>query len=237
MQSHPKLFHSYIRNKKIGCPAIDPLKLRNGNTVSDPGGLAEYLADTFSCIYTSSAPLLPAAHQVSDTRISLKFPSLARVKSALKNLDADSSMDPDGIHPLILKSCQDHLAYPLYLIFLKSLYTGHVPSAWKNSSIVLIFKKGLHTDPMNYRSVSLTSVCCKILERIIVEQLNQYLEENLILTDSQFGFRAGRSVKDQLLLTYDEITQCIDTGGTVDLVLLDFSKAFDRVSNPILITT
>ena len=63
-----------------------------------------------------------------------------------------------------------------------------MPSAWKNSSIVPIFKKGLNTDPMNYRPVSLTSVCCKMLERIIVEQLNQYLEENLILTDSQFGF-------------------------------------------------
>lgn len=144
---------------------------------------------------------------MSNTQFSFILPSLERVKLAIDNLDNNTSMGPDGIHPLVLKSCQYHLAYPLHLIFTKLLNTGQVPSAWKSSNIVPIFRKGLHSDPLNYRPVSLTSICCKMLERIIVEQLNLYLDNNLILSDAQFGFRAGRSVKDQLLLTYDEISQ------------------------------
>lgn len=137
---------------------------------SDHSGMAECRANTFSQIYTATPPTLPAAHQVSDTQFSFIPPSLERVKLAIDNLDKDTSMGPVGIHPLALKTCQNYLAYPIFLIYTKMLNTGQVPSASKSSNIVPIFKKGLYLDPLNYHPVSLTFVYCKMLERIIVEQ-------------------------------------------------------------------
>ena len=65
--------------------------------------------------------------------------------------------------------------------------------------------------------------------------LNTYLEGQHILLEHQFGFRAGRSATEQLLLVYDEITKWVDDGSIVDLILFNFSKAFDVVSHPILL--
>ena len=123
----------------------------------------------------------------------------------LSRIDVNSSMGPDGVHPRILKNCPS-IAYPLHLLFTNSVTLGSLPSAWKVSEVVPIFKKGARYDPLNYRPVSLTSVCCKTLERVIAEQLTAFLEDNSILSEDQFGFRKGRTVVDQLILTYDAVT-------------------------------
>ena len=106
---------------------------------------------------------------------------------------------------------------------------------WKSSLVVPIFKKGSRHDPKNYRPVSLTSVSCKSLERIISKELHAFLTDNQILTEEQFGFRPGRSTEDQLFLTYDEITASVDSGFPVDLIMFDFSKAFDVVCHAVLL--
>ena len=62
------------------------------------------------------------------------------------------------------------------------------------------------------------------------------METNSILNDDQFGFRPGRSVEDQLLLTYNAVSKWMDTGNVVDIILFDFSKAFDTVNHQILFT-
>ncbi|KAK3857056.1 hypothetical protein Pcinc_036668 [Petrolisthes cinctipes] len=92
---------------------------------------------------------------------------------------------------------------------------------------------GLH--PCLLRPISLTSVCCKTWERIIAKNLYEFLESNQILSADQFGFRQGRTVDDQLLLVYDDVTSWLDSGCVVDVVLFDFSKAFDVVCHTILI--
>ena len=101
--------------------------------------------------------------------------------------------------------------------------------------MVPIFKKGSRSDPLNYRPVSLLSVPSKCLERLIFQGLHGFLLENCILSDEQFGFRPGRSTEDQLLLTYGFISQRRDSGHVVDLILYDFSKAFDTVNHTILL--
>ena len=161
--------------------------------------------------------------------------SLIDVHSTLSNLDPNSAMGQDGLHPALLKACAATLCTPLLMIYRQSLLEGALPSAWKSSLVVPIFKKGSRNDPMNYRPVSLTSVSCKSLERIISKELYAFFIANQILSDEQFGFRPGRSTEDQLLLTYDEVTVALDLGHPVDLVLFDFSKAFDVVRHTILL--
>ena len=90
-----------------------------------------------------------------------------------------------------------------------------------------LFKACARFNPLNYRPLSLTSVCCKVLERIIREHSQGYMEEHWLLSDRQFGFRAGRGTEDQLLLMYGKVVKCVDGNGMVDIIYLDFSKAFD----------
>jgi len=62
---------------------------------------------------------------------------------------------------------RDVITYPLFLIFNKSLETGKLPGDWKLAEVTATYKKGSRHDRSNYRPVSLTSVCCKILESLI----------------------------------------------------------------------
>ena len=73
------------------------------------------------------------------------------------------------------------------------------------------------------------------MERIVADRLVQYLEENGLLANEQFGFRKGRSVEDQLLLTYNDVTEWVDQGFVVDIMYFDCSKAFDVVNHPCLL--
>ena len=231
----PKLLHSYIRSKKVAPMAVGPLKLATGQLSSDPVVMSEVLASSFASVYTKQSPAVQEPHQTFDGLIEPIRVTVDDIITQLCVLDVHSAMGPDFIHPLLLKNCSEALSYPLYLIFCRSLAEGSVPSAWKRSTVIPLFKKGSRYDPLNYRPVSLTSICCKTMERIIVKHLYEYLELNGILSNHQFGFRPGRSVMEQLLLVYDDISTNVDAGRTVDLVLFDYSKAFDVVCHKILI--
>ena len=122
------------------------------------------------------------------------------VDEILGNLDPSTSMGSDCVHPALLKGCRSAICTPLSLIFGKSLQSSTLPKAWKHSLVVPIFKKGTRLDPLNYRPISLPSVPCKILEKIICRELYKYLDDGEVLLDDQFGFRPGRSTEDQLLL-------------------------------------
>ena len=77
--------------------------------------------------------------------------------------------------------------------------------------------------------VSLTSVCCKLLEGLIRDGLTKHLEENGLLTNSQHGFLKGRSCMTNLLEAMEYMTKEVDEGRPVDMIYLDFAKAFDKV--------
>ena len=85
----------------------------------------------------------------------------------MKNLKVDKSPGPDGLHPLLLKSCADVVAEPLLCIVKASFKSGITAQDWKRTTVAPIFKKGLRTDPAIYRPVSLTLVPCKIMESLV----------------------------------------------------------------------
>ena len=206
-KENPKALHSYIRNQKTGCPTVGPLRLVSGELSDDPTVLCECFAECFSAVYNRIPPVNAAPHQQHDGNMSDIVITPDEVRAVLDNLNGSSAMGPDEAHPLLLKSCSSELARPLSIIFNRSLREGVVPATWKFSTVVPIFKKGTRYDPSNYRPVSLTSVMCKSLERIIAKHLTEYLEDGLLLDQNQFGFRAGRSTSDQLLLVYSEVSK------------------------------
>ena len=231
----PKLLHAYVRHRKMGRPAIGPLKLCNREVALDRAVMAQCFVEAFSSVYIGTDPPTPAPHQLFWGSLSDITFEVDEVRSLLGKLDRGSSMGPDNLSPHLLRDCAEALCYPLTQIFKKSLREERLPRSWKTSLVVPIFKSGPHCDPLNYRPVSLTSVPCKVMEKVIVGGLYRYLEDNLLLSDSQFGFRPGRSTSDQLLLTYSDVSSWFNDGLVVDLIFFDFRKAFDVVSHSLLL--
>ena len=81
----------------------------------------------------------------------------------------------------------------------------------------------------NYGPISLTSICCKTLEKLVREDLLQHTIENDFLSDDQYGFVQGRSCTTRLLKVVDKLAEILDHGGTLDMVYLDFARAFNTV--------
>ena len=103
------------------------------------------------------------------------------------------------------------------------------PSNWKKRNIVPIHKKGDKQILKNYRSVSLLPICGKIFERLIFNELFNFLLENNLISPNQSGFKPGDSCINQLLSITHEIYNSFDEGLEVRSVFLDISKAFDKV--------
>ena len=83
--------------------------------------------------------------------------------------------------------------------------------------------------------MSLTAICCKLLEHIITSNIRKHLSQNKILHDSQHGFRSKRSCETQLVISIQDLAKSLADGNQIDIILLYFSKAFDKVPHQRLI--
>ena len=117
----------------------------------------------------------------------------------------------------------------LTLLYQASLKQHKVPSEWKKVLVAPVFKKGDRTNPSNYRPISLTCVPCKIFEHVIYSHIFKLLSTHNILSSYQHGFRKHHSCESQLLTTIEDFSHHIDSGEQINVILLDFSKAFDKV--------
>jgi len=111
-----------------------------------------------------------------------------------------------------------------------------LPHDWKQANISPIYKKGPRNVAGNYRPVSLTSVVCKILETLIKETMIRFLEDRAVITAKQHGFVSGRSCLTNLLESFENWTEFLDEGHGVDIIYLDYRKAFDTVPHKRLLT-
>ena len=123
-----------------------------------------------------------------------------RVEHLLKAVDVKKASGPDYASPKVLRHCSSELAGPLTEIFSSCVLENLWPSIWKEARVVPVHKKKSRSDPCNYRPISLLSVVGKVFERIVVETLTHHLDDNTLLSNHQFGFRAGRSISDLLML-------------------------------------
>uniref|UniRef100_M3XLH7 Reverse transcriptase domain-containing protein n=1 Tax=Latimeria chalumnae TaxID=7897 RepID=M3XLH7_LATCH len=151
------------------------------------------------------------------------------VADQLGKIRVNKSQGPDGMHPRVLKELSNEISGVLAVIFQKSLESGVVPKDWRRANVTPIYKKGCKSDPGNYRPISLTSVVGKIMETIVKNSILVHLETQGVIKNSQFGFTKGRSCQTNLLVFYEAVTKEMDKGNAVDVIFLDFSKAFDTV--------
>ena len=147
----------------------------------------------------------------------------------LRNINVSKAVGPDNIPNRILRECAHDLAPIVTLIFQRSLDTGSLPPDWTSANVSPIFKKGDRHLPENYRPVSLTCVLSKLLEHIVCRHMLSHFEGNNVLTNLNHGFRTGFSCETQLAITIDQLSRNFDQNLQTDIIILDFSKAFDTV--------
>ena len=225
----PKMFYSYLRTKTANKSSIGPLK-DDGKVVSDEMGMANILNKFFASVFTVEDPNLPEciSSEFPEKLTDVKFPvdSIARKIDKLKTTGA---FGPDRIGPRVLQEASDILCAPLSIVFMRSLEEGVVPDDWKRANICPIFKSGSRMIPGNYRPVSLTCIICKLMESIIRENIVSHLNRYALIHSSQHGFTAGKSCQTNLIDYLNILTRLVDEGHSIDVVYLDFAKAFDKV--------
>jgi len=122
-----------------------------------------------------------------------------------------TSSGPDGIPPMLYKILASSLASPLSMIFNLIMQFGALPVAWKSAIVTPIFKKGVSSDPGNYRPISLTCVASKLLKQVIKRDLITHLNQHKILSPSQHGFLEKYSTYSNLLEAITNWRRNIDT--------------------------
>ena len=152
-----------------------------------------------------------------------------KVRLLLGKLKLNKSPGPDQIHNKVLFETRNEISNPLTVLLRQSLDFGILPDEWKIANITPIYKKGKKSDPNNYRPVRLTSAVGKLMETIIREALEEHLEKQKLLSSEQHGFRKGKSCITQLLEVIKDWTDILDNGKSLDVVYLDYKKAFDSV--------
>ncbi|KAL8609842.1 hypothetical protein ACOMHN_020677 [Nucella lapillus] len=159
----------------------------------------------------------------------------AQFQSAFSKKFPSKAPGPDGISPRLLRDLANEISPALTLLYQSSINTGIVPQNWRTANVTPVFKKGERHRPENYRPISLTSVPCKILEHIVVSTIMGFAEANNILRTEQHGFRKGRSCESQLLGLIDELTLNMAKRNQSDVLVMDFSKAFNKVCYSLLV--
>ena len=228
----PRGFYKFINSKKTDNSSIPPLKNINSNnlltsSIEKATCLNKYFASVFTTENLKNMPSIKKPSKYPDMPdILVTEPG---VQTQLQNLNSKKSMGPDGISPRVLKELSSEISPVLTYIFNKSLKTGEIPIDWKLANIFALHKKGPKNLPENYRPISLTCICSKIMEHIVYSSISRFLSLNNILVPNQHGFRPGFSCETQLVLSINDWSASLDSGHRTDVAVFDFSKAFDSV--------
>ncbi|KAK4831483.1 LOW QUALITY PROTEIN: hypothetical protein QYF61_017984 [Mycteria americana] len=216
VKGNKKCFYKYISNKRRAKENLHPLLDAGGNTVTKDEERAEVLNAFFASAFN-------------------RYPT-----PELEDRDGEQHEAPI-IQGEILSDLLHHLdthtmlTKPPSILYQQSWLTGEVPVDWRLANVMPMYKKGRKEDLGNYRPVSLTSVPGKVMEQIILSAITWHVQDNQVTRPSQHGFMKGRSCLTNLMSLYDKVTRLVDEGKAVDVVYLDFSKAFDTISHSILL--
>lgn len=226
-------------NKKITIQKQN-IKLKINNKIhDDPKLIANTFNDFFSSICNTTLDSLkqfPVDNKEStQNSIFLRPVETKEINKIIKNLKNKNSCGIDEIPPKLIKNCARELTSPYTTLINQSFSDGIFPNALKISLIKPIYKKGEKTDPNNYRPISLLPTSAKIYETAMANRVYHFLEKYSILHENQYGFRKNRSTTLAVYKLAHKILNTINTKQYSVGLLLDMSKAYDRVRYDILL--
>ena len=230
-----KKFYKHVNSKLKSSAKISCL-IDNGKVISDDADCADIFNDQFASVFTDDDGKLPDLSSRCNNIIEDFVISRKAIVDCIKQLKPNSSPGPDALPSKFFKHFCHQLSNPLQLIFKLSFDSGKLPSDWKVATVVPIFKhKGKSTDAKNFRPISLTCICCKIMERLVKDVIYSHLVSNSAITNHQHGFVSRKSTQTQLLECTNMWSLWLDKKEGVDVIYVDVSKAFDTVSHPKLV--
>ena len=153
------------------------------------------------------------------------------IEKELKTLNVHKATGIDDLPCKLIRDCAEVISKPLAYIVNLSLRSGVIPKNWKVALVKPLHKSGNKESPDNYRPISVLPVLSKVLEKVVHNQLSQYLESNDLLSDKQFGYRKNRSTELATTLLIDNIRKAADAGKMTGAVFIDLSKAFDTLGH------
>ena len=242
IQTNPKFFFTFGRRfskVKIG---VGPLISSAKKLITAPLEMAELLSEQYSSVFSTPAQDDIPAHELfsgnidSDSCLHDVTFSDTELADAMNELTHNAAPGPDRFPAILLRKCRHALAPPLSRIWRESLSSGEIPDICKSATITPIHKGKSRAVPKNYRPVALTSHLIKVFEKVVRNKLVQFLQERNLFNTTQHGFLAGRSCLSQLLSHFDRITSELEKGNGVDIIYLDFAKAFDKVDHGITLS-
>ncbi|KAK3552410.1 hypothetical protein QTP86_011646 [Hemibagrus guttatus] len=241
--------------EKLETSAQDPRKLHNiiSSLLNPPASPSpsSLTAEDFASFYTekiericqtfTSLPTSPTSHNQHSATPSLTQLSTVAAEEVLQiTRSCNPTTCPlDPIPSAMLQTISPDLLPFITTVINGSLTSGHVPTAFKKARVIPILKKPAldPSDISNYRPVSLLSFLSKILERVVCNQLSDYLMQNNLLDPNQSGFKAAHSTETALLAVTEKLHAARSAKLSSVLILLDLSAAFDTVNHKTLLST
>ena len=238
IKSNPKEFYRYANSKKKYKDPIGPL--RTGTTyTSDPMKMAEILSQQYQSVFSepqsntdiTNFPTCKGKHLEDITFMT------DDIQMAMEEIKPSSAPGPDEIPAIVFNKYAKVLAYPVMKIWRMCLDECNMPEGTILAILPPIYKGSGKSEPANYRPIALTNHLMKIFERVLRKAILTHLELNTLLNTTQHGFTKGRSTISQLLTYYDSILTMLEEKGDikVDVIYLDFAKAFDKVDHTVLL--
>lgn len=236
MRINPKFFYAYVKKFNKTESRIGPLQDKHDELQSEAEIKANILQDQYIKVFSNpeKANLNQDFENKCDNEIGDINIYKKDIKDAIREIPTYAAPGPDKLPAIILKECVDEIVEALLIIWRRSLDTGEIPDILKLQTIIPLFKKGSKILAENYRPVSLTSHLIKLFERVLRRKLIKHIEENKLLSENQHAFRKGRSCLSQLLEHMESVLHSLQGNKNIDVVYLDFAKAFDKVDHQIL---
>lgn len=165
----------------------------------------------------------------------LKLTSEEEVRKIINNIKT-KAMGSDALSIDMIILTLDVTLSTITQIINKSISTHTFPTSWKSALVTPIPKKNTVTDLNDLRPISILPVLSKVLEKVVLNQVTEYIDSYNLVPKYQSGFRKGHGTESALLHITDDLTEATDIGHTSILVLLDYSKAFDCVLPDLLLS-
>ena len=193
----------------------------------------EYLSVTENEHAPKPSGNLPAIEDIE--AINKKF-SLKELKDGICNSKCNKSPGDDKLPYEFFKHLHKD-ALNVLLVFYNKIWTeSELPDDWHHAIILPLLKPNKNAaNPDSYRPISLTSTMCKIMERLVTNRLQWFVEKNNLLSNNQSGFRKNRSTIDQILKLHDNILKKLKNKENVLAVFIDFERAYDMLHVPTLL--
>lgn len=220
--------------KQLKCPTTleSPIRLPNGKWARSNPEKADAFANHLEKVFT------PNVSSSTDCELQslCNYPlnpihfRLPEIKLTIKELNVKKSAGHDKITAKMIQELPECALKVLMYIYNGINRTGHFPTTWKKSQIIMIPKPGKDlTQTTSYRPISLLSILSKLFEKLLLSLIIPYANEHRIIPQHQFGFRKSHNTIEQVHRIVTLIRQTFEAKQYCSALFIDIAQAFDKV--------